>query len=74
MIVTMIIFTIGILLITVIVTVLVFKCWIGFCRAVPSLVFKTPGRTYPRRLPVQLTVYPGHYGILWVERWQVLIP
>ncbi len=46
-----------------------------------KIVFMVDGRrsaefvrtrgSYPRRLPVELTVYPGHYGIPWVDQWQV---
>ena len=37
----------------------------------PSSEFSRPGGSYPRGLPVQLAVYPGYYGIPWVEAWQV---
>ena len=36
-----------------------------------SAEFSRPRGAYPRGLPVDLTVYPGHYGITWVDQWQV---
>ncbi len=36
-----------------------------------SAEFSRPGGTYPRGLPVELTVRPGHYGIPWVDGWHV---
>ena len=37
-----------------------------------SAEFSSRGGRYPRGLPVQLTLYPGHYHIPWVARWEVL--
>jgi hypothetical protein len=36
----------------------------------PSAEFTRPRGTYSRGLPVRLTVYPGHYEIPWVDRWE----
>ena len=36
-----------------------------------SAEFSRPKGQYPRGLPVQLTLYPGHYHIPWVARWEV---
>jgi hypothetical protein len=37
-----------------------------------SAEFSSHGGRYPRGLPVQLTVYPGHYRIPWLDRWEIL--
>ena len=37
----------------------------------PSTEFSRPRGLFPRGLPVQIIVYPGRYGIPWVEQWQV---
>ncbi len=36
-----------------------------------SAEFPGPRGAYPRGLPVELTLYPGYYGIPWVDQWQV---